>query len=60
MTEQMTLTVKETALIALEQAKEQLHIGQYGTYTKDQVYELAAELSGLAPHMLKWAEDDSK
>ena len=54
----MTQTVKESALQAIEQAKEQLHIGQYGTYTKDQVYELAAELSGLAPYMLKWAEDD--
>ena len=60
MTEQMTLTVKENALQALEQAKEQLYIGQYGTYTDEQVYELAASISGLAPHMLKWAEDDSK
>jgi hypothetical protein len=58
MTEQMTLTVKESALQAIKQAKEQLHIGQYGTYTKDQVYQLAAEISGLAPHMLKWAQDD--
>ena len=54
MTEQMTLTVKENALKALKEAKEQLHIG----YTEDQVLELAANISGLAPYMLRWARDD--
>jgi len=64
MTEQMTLTVKQTALQAIEEAKEQLQSrkrfqnGKDGTFTEEQVYELAAEISGLAPHMLRWAKDD--
>ena len=58
MTEQMTLTVKESALQAIEQAKEQLHFGQYGTYTENQMLELASDISGLAPYMLGWARDD--
>ena len=58
MTEQISLTVKENAIKALDEARETLHVGQYGSYTEDQVFELAAKISGLAPYMLKWAQDE--
>ena len=55
MTEQMTQTVKEEALDALRRARQTL-----GTeaYTVETLYDIAARMSNLAPHFIRWAAEE--
>ena len=56
MTEHMTQTVKQEALDALRRARVTLG---HEVYTVEALYDVAARISNLAPHFIKWAAEES-
>ena len=56
MTERMTQTVKQEALDALRRAR--VTLGSE-VYTAEALYDIAARMSNLAPHFIKWAAEES-
>jgi|TARA_R110000765_G_scaffold307742_1_gene401486 hypothetical protein len=56
MTEQFTLSVKHEALEALHKAKESF---ADRAYTTEELYAVAADMSNLAPHFIRWAVEDT-
>jgi hypothetical protein len=56
MTEKMTQTVKQEALDALRRAR--MTLGDE-VYTAEALYDIAARMSNLAPHFIKWAAEES-
>jgi hypothetical protein len=56
MTEHMTLTVRQEALDALRRAR--MTFG-HEVYTAEALYDIAARMSNLAPHFIKWAAEES-
>ena len=58
MTEHMTQTVKQEALDALQRAK--LMLDGDEAYTAEALYDIAARMSNLAPHFIKWAAEEKE
>ena len=57
MTEHMTQTVKQEALDALRRAR--MTLGDE-VYTEEALYDIAARMSNLAPHFIKWAAEEKE
>ena len=53
----MTQTVKQEALDALRRARVTLG---HEVYTVEALYDVAARISNLAPHFIKWAAEEKE